>query len=164
MKFCVQGQQRSASTNKNYGDESVEGWQVNPMEPKFSFSRQRFPSWNHKFFLLDNEAQTVHALRPFNLIEHLSMNLNQQIQPPSVSLTRPIFAKQTVRMTATEILKVTSTKLCLSSNYFLNTINPSVCLPYNRTRRFIDLEDDFLEPTVNQEEYIPKRQITVNNS
>ncbi len=157
FKF-IQGQQRSASVKKNYGDQSADNWPADPIEPKVSFSKQRIPAWNHKFFLLDNEAQTVHALRPFNPLELLSMNLNQ-MKPSSSALTRPIFAKQTVRMTVTDVSSVTTTKICIPSNLFLNATNPTVCPTYNRTRRFIDLEDDLLEnddvfpTTVNQEKY-----------
>lgn len=151
----LQGQQRSASVNKNYGDQSADR-----IEPKVSFSKQRIPAWNHKFFLLDNEAHTVHALRPFNPLELFSMNLNNQMKPSSSALTRPIFARQTVRMTVTDVSSVTTTKICIPSNLFLNTTNPTVCPIYNRTRRFVNLEDDLLEnsdvfPTtsINQEKY-----------
>lgn len=151
----LQGQQRSASVKKNYGDQSADRM----AEPKVSFSKQRIPAWNHKFFLLDNEAHTVHALRPFNPLELFSMNLNNQVKPSSSALTRPIFARQTVRMTVTDVSSVTTTKICIPSNLFLNTTNPTVCPIYNRTRRFVDLEDDLLEnfdvfpTTVNQEKY-----------
>jgi hypothetical protein len=142
--------------NKNYEDQSADRM----AEPKVSFSKQRIPAWNHKFFLLDNEAHTVHALRPFNPLELFSMNLNNQMKPSSSALTRPIFARQTVRMTVTDVSSVTTTKICIPSNLFLNTTNPTVCPIYNRTRRFVDLEDDLLEnsyvfPTtsINQEKY-----------
>ena len=150
----VQGQQRSTSTKNDYAaDESV--------EPKVSFSRQRFPYWNQKFFLLDNDAHTVQALRPLPLLELFSsMQQLSQIKP-SAPLTRPIFARQTVKMTATELVDVTSTIICVPSKFFANLTNLITCPtynPYNRTRRSIDFDDDFLEnfvfpTTVNQEKY-----------
>ncbi|KAI9563687.1 hypothetical protein GHT06_011151 [Daphnia sinensis] len=127
------GQQRSPAAKKNDRDPSQD-WQ------KFLKQRSR---WNHKFFLLDNEAQTVHALRPFNPLELFSYQINQ-IKPPA-PLTRPIFAKRTTFLTITETTRKIDIQICLPSTLFTAPSNPTHCPTYNRTIRQFESYDELLE-------------------
>uniref|UniRef100_A0A0P6GLH7 Uncharacterized protein n=1 Tax=Daphnia magna TaxID=35525 RepID=A0A0P6GLH7_9CRUS len=126
------GQPRSPAAKKN--DQSQD-WQ------KILKQRSR---WNQKFFLLDNEAQTVHALRPFNPLEMFSYHINQI--KPSAPLTRPIFARRsTVFFTITETTRKIDVQICIPSTLFTSPSLPTQCPTYNRTIRHFKSYDDLLE-------------------
>ncbi|XP_057378685.1 uncharacterized protein LOC130700716 [Daphnia carinata] len=127
------GQQRSPAAKKNDRDPSQD-WQ------KVLKQRSR---WNQKFFLLDNEAQTVHALRPFNPLEMFSYQINQI--KPSAPLTRPVFARRTVLLTVTETVRHIDIQICIPSTLFTAPSNPTECPTYNRTIRHLTSYDDLLQ-------------------